>query len=270
MSSLPPGLSDGSRGSAPAMTRLVTHVVVAVPARNEEDLIERCLESVDRAARRIHQPVTVVVAADSCRDATAARARRAPLAASLQVVEGTWRSAGGARRAGVATALGIMDTVEPGGVWLAHTDADCVVPADWLERQLRHAHRGHDAVAGIVTLDPASTDPGVFAAFGGVYAADGAAHRHVHGANLGVRADAYLAAGGWSRRTVIGEDHRLWRRLGEVGAMRVQPTDVTVTTSSRAHGRVRGGFSANLRRLAGPARADMDIARDGYASVVCD
>ena len=45
-------------------------------------------------------------------------------------------------------------------------------------------------------------------------------HPHVHGANLGVRADAYLRAGGWADLRTA-EDHDLWRRLlgsGEPGA----------------------------------------------------
>ena len=36
-------------------------------------------------------------------------------------------------------------------------------------------------------------------------------HRHVHGANLGVRADLLDAVGGW-RRLHTGEDHDLWQR----------------------------------------------------------
>jgi hypothetical protein len=34
-------------------------------------------------------------------------------------------------------------------------------------------------------------------------------HPHVHGANLGIRADAYSDAGGWNDLTVA-EDHCLW------------------------------------------------------------
>lgn len=278
MSSPRLGLPRSPARGAPVPTRpvdgVITHVAVVVPARNEEALIERCLASVDHAARHVEQHVSVIVAADSCHDTTAARAGLAPRSAPMRVIEGTWRSAGAARHAAVTTALQRLSAEPSDAVWLAHTDADCVVPTDWLERQLHHASLGHDAVAGVVTLDPDSTAPGVFAAFGHAYAVDGAAHRHVHGANLGVRADAYLAAGGWSRRTVIGEDHRLWRRLGLVGAPRTQPTDVAVTTSSRSHGRVRGGFSANLRRLERElsisALADMDLAGDGYEPLVCN
>ena len=36
-------------------------------------------------------------------------------------------------------------------------------------------------------------------------------HAHVHGANLGIRADAYLDVGGWSDAS-LAEDHCLWNQ----------------------------------------------------------
>lgn len=219
-----------------------------VPARNEAGVIERCLRSVDRAAARVDQHVTLVLAADTCSDDTAAIARRLRGSVPWEVVEGLWRGAGAARAAGVRHALRGLASPSR-SVWLAHTDADCVVPADWLERQLDHAGQLCRAVAGIVRLDPESTSPALLRAFRQAYALDGVRHGHVHGANFGIRADAYQAVGGWSRSAVLGEEHHLWQRLGRVSAPRVQPTDVVVTTSSRSAGRARGGFAANLRRL---------------------
>ena len=72
-----------------------------------------------------------------------------------------------------------------------------MVPSDWLSLQLELADRGADAVAGIVELD-VDADDRLRRAFGASYAVgrDGT-HRHVHGANLGVRADLQYAVGGW-------------------------------------------------------------------------
>ena len=53
-------------------------VTVGIPARDEAALIEGCLWSVVRAARRIEVPVHVVVAADACSDDTGAHAIRVP------------------------------------------------------------------------------------------------------------------------------------------------------------------------------------------------
>ena len=228
----------------------ITHVVVAVPARNEAASITACLDSIDLAAAACGRSVIAVVAADSCVDATADIARRrTPECATTLVVEGSWRSASGARGAAVAAGLGAIGELLAPSVWIANTDADCVVPVDWLRRQLHHCGQVGVAVAGIVRLDESCTHPSVAAGFAALYDADGPLHRHVHGANLGLRADAYEVAGGWRPHTVVGEEHDLWRRLARGGVARVQPTDVVVTTSGRRRGRTRGGFASNLLRL---------------------
>ena len=120
-----------------------------------------------------------------------------------------------------------------------------------IARQLSDATGGVDAIAGDVVLD-ATASPRLQAEFAAAYEQGVDAHRHVHGANLGVRADAYLAAGGWLARTMVGEDHDLWRRLARAGFRLARPVDVTVATSPRRHGRVVGGFASWLARLEDP------------------
>lgn len=240
-----------------AVSSPITHVIVAVPARNEAASIGACLDSIDLAAASSGRSVIAVVAADTCTDATAAVARsRAGECITTVIVEGSWRSASGARGAAVAAGLAAISPLLAPSVWIANTDADCVVPVDWLLRQLHHCGDAGVAVAGIVRLDDSRTHPAVAAGFAALYAADGPRHRHVHGANLGLRADAYEAAGGWRPHTIVGEDHDLWRRLARGGVARVQPTDVVVTTSSRQRGRLPGGFASNLRRLERALRDD--------------
>ena len=227
----------------------LTAVVVAVPARNEALTIEACLMSIDSAAARVDVPVTVVVAADSCRDHTVDRARAVAVSCcSVNVIEGRWRAAGGARRAAVAAGRQRLGAVSS-TVWIANTDADCLVPGDWIRRQLGYAGYGKVAVAGTVTLDPATTSEALLAAFVATYRGTDRAHRHVHAANLGLRADVYAAIGGWSAHTVVGEDHDLWRRLRLAGADLIQPLDLPVATSGRTAGRVIGGFASALARL---------------------
>lgn len=224
------------------------HVVVAVPARNEESTIGACLASVDRAAARVAAPVTIAVAADSCRDETVRAAREVPLRRTrLLVVEGAWGRAGAARAAAVTHALAELDTDV--GCWIANTDADCTVPLDWLHVHLRYG-RAAAAVAGVVDLDPTTTPAHLLAAFRRTYLTDGDRHHHVHGANLGVWADAYTAAGGWCTRTVVGEDHVLWDAVRAGGRPVTHTVALTVTTSARVRGRVAGGFSSDLHRLA--------------------
>ena len=113
--------------------------------------------------------------------------------------------------------------------WLANTDADCCVPHNWLLDQLNAASGGVEAIAGTVNVDSfCEHRPGVDSIFRRKYLIhpDGS-HPHVHGANLGVRADAYIKAGGWSHLET-GEDHDLWNRLSKTGARTLSSSAITV------------------------------------------
>ena len=227
----------------------VWNVGVVIPAQNEVCGVERCIHSVlascdacDRCAL-----TWIVVVADCCTDRTADVARCA-LAARGEVIECAIGSAGAARRIGVAAVLSHFNGENPKRVWLANTDADTHVPLDWIDTHLRHADANAEAVAGIVQLDPDGLGEDVKEMFARTYrlAADGT-HPHVHGANLGVRADAYLDVGGWTD-IAISEDHCLWGRLMRRGWRLLSPAASVVHTSGRLEGRARGGFADTLRR----------------------
>jgi hypothetical protein len=98
-----------------------------------------------------------------------------------------------------------------GRCWLANTDADCEVPDDWLIQQLTLPNVVYAAVAGIIDVDSfvehEASVPHLFRLTYLIHT-DGT-HPHVHGANMGVRADAYLDSGGW-RDLLTAEDHDLW------------------------------------------------------------
>lgn len=220
------------------------HVVVVVPARNEETSIVRCIRSINRAAWLVFPfaSTDVVVVADSCTDQTACRARG--VGPRICVLELDLGCVGAARHFGVAAGLRRSQR-DQRRVWVANTDADSAVPALWLLRQLVLGWRGFVAVAGLVQLDP-NTNRDLQTAFRSSYVrrVDGT-HDHVHGANLGVRADAYSAVGGWSRIVATGEDHDLWNRLREVGPT-MPSSSVYVVTSARTIGRAPAGFAAHM------------------------
>lgn len=224
------------------------HVLVVVPANDEEQLLPRCLEALERAAERLAdraQRCLVVVVADACADRTARRARRL-LGRRGLVVEVAVRNVGLARAVGVRHGLRRMGGVPAERVWLANTDADTVVPHSWLRRQLGWANRGVAGVAGAVRVDSfAEHPPGVAERFTAGYAVGPVHHPHVHGANLGVRADAYLAVSGWPG-AARSEDHGLWDRLRAEGWPVVSDSGLWVTTSGRRDGRARGGFADTL------------------------
>jgi hypothetical protein len=134
--------------------------------------------------------------------------------------------------------------------WLANTDADCCVPESWLVDQLAIASQDVDVIAGTVDVDSFSDHgAGVDEQFRKTYLIhpDGS-HPHVHGANLGVRADAYLRAGGW-QSLATAEDHDLWNRLLEIGSSRRSIGHMTVLTSGRRIGRAPRGFAGALIAL---------------------
>jgi glycosyltransferase involved in cell wall biosynthesis len=185
-------------------------------------------------------PVRIVVVADGCLDATADVARGYP---GVRVVEIESSNVGTARSVAAETALSLVDA-SPARVWMANTDADSVVPSNWLDEQLRLADSGIDVMIGTVRPEfDDLTDEQVRAWRAGHV--PGEPNGHVHGANLGVRASTYLAAGGYDAMPEH-EDVDLVAKLGRVG--RVVASDACeVVTSGRAVGRTPGGYARHLR-----------------------
>ncbi len=70
-------------------------------------------------------------------------------------------------------------------------------------------------------------------------------HRHIHGANLGVSAEAYERAGGF-QPLACSEDVALVEALQASGARIAWSAAPRVTTSARADARARGGFGDTL------------------------
>jgi hypothetical protein len=234
-------------------------MVVVVPARDEEELIGACVAGIRRAAAHpaligIHVHLAVVL--DDCGDRTGERATAALGPAdhswSGAVVTTSFRNVGRARALGAAEAGVVFATVDPEAIWLATTDADSVVPADWLAHHLELRAEGFDGCAGTVVVDswgehPATTEEAFDAQYrpGGEL---GFGHPHVHGTNLGVSMAAYLDAGGFGP-LATGEDHALWRALGRAGRRLVATPLAPVTTSGRRHGRSPAGFAGTLTAL---------------------
>ena len=236
---------------------MIRSVGVIVPAHNEQDLLPSCLASVRRAAQALRGvPVHVVVVADACRDRTVRVARRG----GASVVSIDARSVGAARAAGAREVLRRTGQLDPENVWLATTDADTLVPAHWLRQQVRHASQGWDAIVGTIEVvdwsgRPSGTRSLFRERYEGVEAVEGGAgqHGHVHGANLGFRASAYLRAGGFPELPTA-EDHALVAALTAGGSRVLRTRALPVVTSARRESRAPHGFSHYLARMeAAPA-----------------
>lgn len=223
------------------------HVAVLIPARNEEMLIRRCLNSVLDACSLLPPSVRtdIVVACDSSTDLTFEIAEYM-LAGSGRVIATDAAIVGHARALAARVALerysGPLRRC-----WFANTDADCSVPKTWLTDQLAIAEQGIEAIAGVVSVDSfeehsVGTDMRFRHSY--VIHADGS-HPHVHGANIGVRADTYLRSGGW-RGIETAEDHDLWNRLVAAASKRQSTARIQVVTSGRRVGRAPHGFAEAL------------------------
>jgi glycosyltransferase involved in cell wall biosynthesis len=251
----PPG---GTSGTGLLMSRPkrieIAAVGVLIPARDEAQRLERCLWSVSAAATAADVPVRAVVVLDSCTDDSAAVLAGLADRLSLDLTVLTTRvgSVGGARRAG---ARELLRWAAPDALWLASTDADSVVPEQWLSRQLRHAAAGAEVVAGTVEVVDWSRWTGQTRAdYERQYARriglDG--HGHVHGANLGIRGDVYRCIGGFQPAT-HNEDVDLIRRARRNGVEITWALDLAVTTSGRRVGRAPHGFADYLGAVAAGA-----------------
>lgn len=221
---------------------------VVVPAHDEEDVLGACLSGLRSAASEVgdRARVVVVVVLDACRDATEVVARRH----GVGIVRVSARTVGVARAAGVEALL-----TRHGGapVWLAGTDADSVVGPGWLAAHLDAWEQGWDALVGTVEVaDWTPHRPSTRDRYSHRYAlgaaADELGHRHVHGANLGVRASAYRAVGGFAP-LATGEDVDLVARLDGAGHHVRRDRTLPVRTSARLDGRAPAGFAGHLRAL---------------------
>lgn len=214
-------------------------MLVVVPAHNEQEFLGNCLTSLEHAADKVLAPTEIVVVLDACTDATAA-----VVGSRARTITVNHHNVGAARAAGFASA-GAGCRAE---TWFATTDADTVVEPDWLAHQLQRSRAGAQMVVGTVVIaDWLEHSPNVRERYlRGYHPREG--HRHVHGANLGVRADIYWAVGGFTGLP-CGEDVDLVERVSTAGARVSWTADAPVRTSGRPHGRVPLGFAAHLRSL---------------------
>lgn len=208
---------------------------VVIPAHNEARRLASCLSAAMAAARHAAlqpEPVRIVLVLDSCNDGSAR------LAAGFDVVT----LSVDARNVGVARAAGAEHLLRLGARWLAFTDADSRVAPDWLAAQLA---LGADAMCGTVAVDDWRGHPAHVREHWRRTYRDEDGHRHVHGANLGVSAQAYRRAGGFPA-LACREDVMLVDLLAATGASIAWSAAPRVVTSARRDPRVRGGFGDTL------------------------
>ncbi len=260
--------------------------IVVVPARDEAEHIGRALAALVEQRTREGRPLDprsyeTIVFANTCGDGTASIARafaaeRAPVHA-VHVVEATLAASahvGTARRLVMEAARARFARAGKPDGWIASTDADTVVAADWLAALRDEAARGVDAVmgrVGVARADRTAFAPDAARVYGRHLAYNRAVaraeavldpiawdpaprHNMQYAASLAVRADAYALAGGLPELP-RGEDTALYAALVRCGARVRHSPRFLAFTSPRSSGRVDGGFATFVRQLhdaAGP------------------
>ncbi len=219
----------------------VQAVIIVVPVHDEEKLLHRCLDSLSAAVARVDVPCEVRVVLDACTDRSAGIAATHP----FEVVVADANAVGAARSLGIRSGLRSLAGMPSDRVWIANTDADSSVPANWLTVQLDLAAAGADVVVGTVRPDFDDLRPHHQRLWLDTHT-PGLPNGHTHGANLGLRASTYLGVGGFSDLDEH-EDALLVDACRRVGAAICATDAAEVLTSGRFIGRTPGGYAGYLR-----------------------
>lgn len=198
-------------------------ISVVIPAYNEERLIGSCLDAfVRQRTRRIFE---IIVVDNASTDRTAQIARSYTTRLPVRVINEPRKGRGQARRTGFDHASGDI---------IASTDADTIVPEDWIETigQVFARYPHAIAITGSVRItdcDPVTNkmvnvlQPAMMRVGAAI-----ARHQWLNGFNFAVRAPMYVRSGGFDPKLVGLEDCDLARKIGKLGktlfvpAMRVR------------------------------------------------
>ncbi|MFD0936010.1 glycosyltransferase, partial [Methylobacterium trifolii] len=129
----------------------VPDTVIAIPVRNEAERITACLRAVDAQAGLRPGSLGLVLFLNNCTDGTVALvedlAPRMSIPVRFAHVTFAGAHAGWARRAAMDAAADWLDAGGHAMGTILSTDADTLVPPDWVARNLAAMEAGADAVA---------------------------------------------------------------------------------------------------------------------------
>lgn len=198
-------------------------LTVVIPAFNEEELLPRALKALKAQS---DTNFTTIVVDNNCTDRTAEIAE----SFGATVVKESTPGAGFARQAGFAAAK---------TEFIATTDADSIVPKNWVKTTLKTFLSDPTIVAigGPVSYDihDRVMNAVVNKSIPYLHQIDRLVHANQHhliGANCAVRRTVFTKIGGFKTELSLGEDLDLSHRLAEVGHIKFLP-ELRVRTSDR-------------------------------------
>lgn len=213
-------------------------ISVVLPAYNEEKEITRCLASLAR--QKTNREFEIIVVDNASTDTTKEVAARFLTQIPLTIISEPRKGRGAARAAGFKAARGEI---------ILSTDADTVVPPDWIEKLTTGLLAGGAvAVAGSTTVHgcgrfTTAVFNRVVQPFSTRFYRLLFGHYWLSGFNFAIYRDVYLKAGGFNAKLTAMEDTDLGFRVKKIGRIRFLP-NVLVEFSGR---RFENRFLAGLR-----------------------
>ncbi len=200
-------------------------VSIIIPAYNEEALIHHTLESIRK--QDYQDGMEVIVVDNQSTDGTA----RIAAQSGARVVRELRRGYVFALMTGFRHATGDI---------LITTDADTIVPSNWVSTLVRPFKQSDHVVAvgGTLEFYDANWKGNLFARrilpMALAYERHFSSHSHLWGANMAIRREAFRKAGGWTGRFNLHADTDLSRRLARIGKV-VTIKNLRVSTSARRY-----------------------------------
>lgn len=197
-------------------------VSIVIPAFNEEKFIMKTLQSV---LVQDYKNFELIVVDNNSTDDTSKIAK----SFGAKVIFEPSQGVGFARQKGFMEAKGEI---------VATTDADTILPSNWLSRIVEEFKKDKNLVAfgGLYTLYSGAITARIAVSYLSypVWLLDKffSGGWSLPGANLAIRMDAFLRVGGFKTELKLGEDANISQRLKEIGRVKLDP-DFLVQTSGR-------------------------------------
>lgn len=200
-----------SRTITQTVSAPVVDVSIIIPALNEEKMIGRCLESLTRLAF-LRDRFEVLVVDNGSRDKTLAVVESFKDRLNLKVLQQVGVRISALRNLGARAATGDI---------VAFLDADCLAPADWLDRIFALAPAGGAGVLGAHYLLPEDSSWVGRTWHRYQEAPKSGEVSHVPAGDLIMRRQDFLKLGGFDETIQTNEDYELCERARKAG-MHVQ------------------------------------------------
>lgn len=250
----------------------MTAIAICVPARNEAADLPRLFGALEQLEPVRSGPVDLCLLLDGCTDGSGcladAFAARSRHRVRIERADDAGPSAGLARVRAMAMGLRALEGRD--GLLLT-TDADSVPLPDWL-CTMTAGLRQADVVTGRIVRDRDAPHPlqdRIEAYYDALFALRRrldpveweapVTHHYTGGANMGIRAAAYRAIGGFAP-LASGEDARFVDDAARAGLRVRRDAASLVRTSGRRHGRATGGLASSLCHLDGLEAAAVRVA----------